>query len=268
MYNAMRVAVERVMMQIPPQILQLAFLRNLPYQGLSLQQRVIDEVINKRVRTDCNLVGGKTIQVTLQSNYHEPTVADLSQINSGTGIFSIYRIPPEARQFCDIVAVHHLQYPMPHGNGYGPPRGSTMNPLCAASQELFNSHTGGGTSPTPTAEPLQGDLVRIHPGAYVHIDWVLSCRVAYDENMTNLNPSAIDTFAKLAVLATKMYIYNNLIVELDQGFIQGGAEIQSIRNIVETYSNLEEEYYQLIPEHFQANVVDIQRFGTFMKHML
>jgi hypothetical protein len=270
MNDAMRVSMTRIKSQIPNQILEIAFRKKDagPFANLSIDEQILDEVVRERVMTDCNLMGGRTTQISLAVSMWEQTVDTHSQINSGTGPFSIYRIPADRRENCDILEIHHTHYPMPYGNGVATNRIATGGTMCAHSKNLLNSHTAGDTIQTPTAELLQGNVIRLHPGSFAHIDWVVTCRLAYDENMTNLNSSAINSFAKLCILAVKQHIYNNLIINLDAGFIQGGAEITNFRTIIEQWSDLNPEYLEELDVYFGANFMDIQRIGPLLKYMI
>ncbi len=269
MNNAVRTALSRIHQQIPPEILNATFMAGLQSDfPTTLDDQIMKLVIDAYLRQDCNLFGGRTIQIALLGSYHEPSANTRTQVNSGTGPFSIYRIPPEERFFESLVEVQGIQYPTPHGNGDGYGREGQGGTLCAANQALLNSHNGGGRSPTPTVELMQGDVIRLHPGGYTHQDWVLSCRVAHDENMTNLNPSTIDIFAKAAVLAAKIYIYTNLIVKIDRGVIRGGSELPTIRAIVEGWGDLTAEYSETLDLFSGSTMMDVQRFASYAKFAL
>ena len=269
MNNAIKIALGRVKKQIPHAVLDIVFVQKQSApRPITLDQSIINTIVMKIVQPDCNLVGGRPTQIALKQSWHETALQDTSYINAGIGPYSIYRVPAEARKDAPITEVTHVQYPMPYGNGESYGRSQAGGTICDASTALLNSHTGGGLSPTPTAELLQGDLVRLHPGGYAHIDWVLNCKVGYDENMTNLNTSAIQSFARLVVTATKQYIYNSLIIDLDRGFIEGGAEVTSIKNIVEPWVDLEEGYQEELKTYFGANMLDVTTAAILLKHML
>lgn len=269
MSNAIQVALMRIKHNIPPQILQIAFKAKQQYMwnNLSTDQEIISKVINSRVRTDCNLLGGKTIQVSLTSDMLEDVPRTASQVNSGTGPYSLYRIPPDRRDNCDITEVHRVMHPLPNAGGPSvmSSRGGT---ICDFRHELELSHTGGGIAPTPTAERLTGDLIRLHPGYYTYIDWLLVCRVAYDKNMNSLNMSSIDSFADLCTLATKMYIYNNLIIQLDRGYVEFGMDIVAVRQVIEPWSDLNDTYTEKVDDFCNGNMMDLQRIGPLIKYML
>lgn len=269
MSQAIPISLMRIKHMIPPQILQLAFMptQQHVWNNISIDQQIVDKVVNSRVRKDCNLLGGKTIQISLTGPMLEQVVQTTSQVNSGTGSFSIYRIPPDQRDFCDITEVHRVMFPLPNAGGHATTsvKGAT---ICAYTQELIHSRTGGGIPPTPTPELLSGDLVRLHPGGHTQIDWVLVCQVAYDEAMNSLNGSSVDAFAELCVLATKMYIYNQLIIQLDRSYVEYGMDIASVRQIIEPWSDLNEEYREKLNKFVNGNMMDLQRVGPLLKYML
>lgn len=269
MSNAIPIALTRIKHQVPPQILQIAFSprQQHAWNNMSMEQEIVTKVINSRVRTDCNLLGGKTVQISLLGTMLELTTVTASQMNSGTGQFSIYRIPPDQRDYSDITEVHRVMYPLPNAGGHATYTSSGSS-MCAFQNELINSRTGGGIPPTPTPELLAPDLVRLHPGGHNQIDWVLVCRVAYDEAFNSLNGSSIDAFAELGVLATKMYIYNNLIIQLDRGFVEYGMDIASVRQIIEPWGDLNELYQEKVSDFCNGNMMDIQRVGPLLKYMI
>lgn len=269
MSNAIPIALTRVKHMIPPQILQLAFRpkQQHMWNNISVEQSITKDVINSRVRTDCNLLGGKTIQVALTGDMLEQTQMTTSHVYSGTGIYSIYRIPPDKRDYCDITEVHRIKYPNPMGGG-GVVSSNQGGTICDVVREVVDSRLGGGLDATPVPELLAGDLIRLHPGGNANIVWVLVCRVAYDESFNSLNSSSIDAFAELCVLATKMYIYNQLIIDLDRGYVEYGMDIASVRQIIEPWSDLNETYREKVDDFCNGNMMDIQRIGPLLKYMV
>jgi hypothetical protein len=197
----------------------------------------------------------------------EPITNTFTQRNSGEGPFSIYRVPPDKRNNCDITEIHRVMWPLPNAGGFATrtPYGAT---ICDYSNELINSRTGAGIPPTPTGEILTGDLIRLHPAGFSHIDWVVVCRVAYDESMNHLNGSSIDAFAEMCVIATKMFIYNQLIIEIDRGYVEFGMDIVSVRQIIEPWSDLNDLYREKVNKFCNGNMMDIQRIGPLLKYAL
>ena len=268
MHNAIDVALKRIMHQIPPEILNLAFASGNPmYGGSSIHASIISNVIKGRVLSDCNLVGGRTISITLDSSWVEPTVRNDSEYYAGVGTNSIYRIPAHARDNADIVQVHHVGQPMPFNGGMQIQDARSAS-ICGYLNDLKSTWNGGGMGGSPIPEVLQGDLIRLHPGHMSHIPWVLVCRIAYDGDFNNLNIGAINKLGNLAVIATKMYVHTTTIVKLDRGYISGGAEIGIIREIISGWGDLEELYQEHLLKFTGSNALDIQRVAPLLKNMI
>lgn len=271
MHDAIFMSMTRIRSEIPYEILDLAFgskARENHFVAASIESNINNEVIQRIVRPDCNLNGGKSQQITLRSEWREQTRDNSYAINAGVGIIGLYRIPPEARSNSIITEVFHVQHPMPYGHPGLTGLAGDGATICGNNKEMYNSHTESGIRPTPNAEVLNGDIIRLHPGYMSHIDWVLSCRVAYDENLTNLNSSAVDIFSQLAVLATKRAIYQKLIISIDRAYIEGGAEIAVIKDIISQWSDLTPEYTELLKRFYGTNAMDIQRIGILARYML
>ncbi|MNY68424.1 hypothetical protein D3C86_2061840 [compost metagenome] len=71
--------------------------------------------------------------------------------------------------------------------------------------------------------------------------------MSHDPNLSNIPPSFADPFTELVILATKAFIYNRAIIELDEGAIRGGASLGRIREIVDSYADANVMY----KEHFR-----------------
>lgn len=273
MINAINVAIGRIHQRIPKEILELAFSSNTLDGYMS---RLREEVFDKFVIVDCNIGGGKTVEIELDSSWEEKVTDNK---------VTFYRIPPEIRDHRDIVEVHRIQHSI-HGNlavagmgddllGYvGMPTSVCDHGAAAkfAMSDMLESKTGIGGFPykptTPIVELVSGDLIRLSPPIYRTIRWLLICRLAFDSEMTNLNSDAIDVFANLAVLACQMKCYTNLIIKLDTGMKEFGSDIPSIRDIVSNWSDLNDTYHETKNKFLKACSLDIQRIAPIIKYAL
>ncbi len=274
MHNAIDIGIRRIEQFIPNSILQSA-LANSEYVNFGLRNAIQDDIITDVVMSDCNLGGGKTLHIPLLLEYHEPLSDEL---------YGVYRIPIEVTGGREIVEVHRLLHNprnhksfYSHSGGLNPfTMGMNSDPYCMYKQavpmamhDMVASKTGiGDHIDTPSVELLQGGLIRLHPGPRTHIDWLLTCRVAYDSNMTNLNSEGIDKFADVCLVAAKIFCYNKLIIKLDIGAIQLGSEIGSIKDIISDWSDLGEEYREKVNYFHKANSLDLQRIGSLIQYMV
>lgn len=275
MTDIIQYAIQYLYDRIPSEILGLTFnIQNgLPYNYIKSMDDIIDQtVIQRRVVKDCSIVSGKIKYITLLQAYLEEPLPDYRAMTNVIGQFSIYRIPAEVREGCPISSVMSIGYPVRNVGSIFPGDYTasecpyaTMNQMAS---EVLQSQTMSKNPPTPTPELIGSNLIRLTPSQFVHLDWVVACKLAFDENMTNLAHSAVIPFAKLVLYATQMYIYNDLIVKLDKGFIQGGAEIGAIRNIVESYQDANEKYDEELLQFRGGSTLDTKNKMIILSHML
>lgn len=253
MANAIETALKEIYIQIPREILELAFM---PRQRMiTLDKCIQDDVITPKVLYDCNIVGGRQATIVLKPDWViESQLPDNYNMYSGT-TYCIYRIPPEAREYRPIVDCISCSYPgylYGYGTGYGSIPNLGMSGVGVsmgdvACQTLSAMNGTGVASPTPIR--LSGHEVKLTPitmGYSQNVDWILTCRLAYDKEFTNLNTRALRTLAQLTVLAVKSFIYTKLIVQIDAQYLEGGQEMGIVKDIVSSYSDTYQQYQETL----------------------
>ena len=265
MINGMDTALRHIHDNIPERILQLIFTG-----GLSLDEKIKEDVIYKTVLPDCNLKGGKVIPIELHSSWAK---------NVPNEPFSLFEIPIEAREGRNIIEVHSVSENLSRGSMGGSDYAgacpsSSVNSFrqsgamiyatnaMLASKTLFN--TG---SRAPIVE-LQGNMVKLHPAPGRYIPWLLSCRVCYDTEMTNLNSAAIEKFADVCEAAVKRYCYNVLILGMDVGTIEFGADLPALKDIVTRWGDMKQEYNEACSAFAFGTKLDIRRFAPIARSMM
>ncbi len=270
MNNALDIALTRIKFSIPSQILDLAFTTRLPHEATyPVEQMILEKIIRGIVRKEANIYGGKAKQIVLLPRYKEKVKLDEQDNYTYTGPFSIYRIPPSEREGQAIVDVTGVAYRgnyagyIPHANGYA--AGVNVNTLGAG---VLDSHTFASSPPRPDVTLLSGDLIRLSPSQHSTLIWVLSCRLGYDQDFTNLNQQAIDTFTDLCVAATKMYIYNKLVIAMDKAYIDAGYENNAYKTEVDRYQDQQDRYRELLKEFAGAVLLDPDTIRPLLTYML
>lgn len=263
--NAMQYALNRVYATIPRPILEEAFEPSKHFT--SLDDRIREEVICGRVLPDCNLFAGKVTRIVLQENWAEYTTIPPMVGIITTGDYTVYRIPAKERDNKKIVSVTSLEYPpqyysgnMITYNGYNL-TGSTAGDLAC---QVITSVSGAGTLYHPTPILKEGNLVYVYPPQSAHIDWILVCRLAYDDEYSNINDSAIMPLARLIECATKIFIYNTLVLKIDAVRIEGGYEMSKFRDIVESYQDQFDKYDELLMEFRGGALLDPERMARIV----
>jgi hypothetical protein len=259
MHSAIEACFREIDRSIPIEILQRAF-PLLP--GQSLDDAIHTEVIGAHVLPDCNLMGGRKKDIVLDSRWIELAETPEPFVYGNTQSYTLYRIPAEAREFRPISKVIGVRYPYALNDGLQTPTyglslagaGTTMDGL---SSQILNSHTFGNKMVLPTPILKSGDIVQLTPNNVSHIQnvWVLECRLYYDEEFTNLNEQAIMTLMHLVRTAVEMYIYNKLIIKTDMAFLSGGQQLGKMKEIIESYSDRRELYFQLLKQFNGAAII-------------
>jgi hypothetical protein len=271
MINAVECGINNIKNMIPNFILDLAFENE---EDLDIEYSIHKNVIENMVLLNCNMVGGKTIQIDLKKEWYEPVKDE--------AMCTVYRIPSEFRDNKKIIEVHRVQYTPRNRPAYFAYSGAVqsaamfrhdprvhLSAVEKAQQVMLSSKSGiGGSMATPHPEVLHGDLIKLHPSPRIHIPWVLTCRIEYDNEMTNLNSEAVEKFAKLCVTATKIYCYNNLIEKVDIGFIKHGVEIPAVKEQINKWEGLESVYDEQVTAFSKAASLDMQRLGHLIQYMV
>lgn len=278
MISGMDTALRHIKDNIPHQIIKLIF-----SGGLSLDERLKEDVIYRTVIPDCNLKGGKVLQIPLEMAWDKSPPGQA---------FSLFEIPEVAREGRNIIEVHSIELKDRASDGgyggyvgYGGSAGGSSPSTCGASgcqghgnfansdsmiyatNSMIQSKVLNMSQGNPIPE-IMGNMVKLHPSPGSFVPWVLTCRVCYDQEMTNLNSAAIEKFADIAVVATKRYCYNKMIMGLDAGAIEFGTELPVLKDIISQWGDLKDMYNEACSSFATATKLDIRRFEALARSMM
>lgn len=272
MHNAIEACMRKITYSIPEQILLKAFPVG---PNMTLTDAILNEVIIPRVLEDCNLMGGRRKDIVLKSAWVEPSSTPAPFIWGNSMTFSLYRVPPEAREHQPITKVLGLRFPYALYDGLQAPWGGPGSVLSGTTMDALNSqilgsHTYSGVMELPTPILRSGNLVQLGPNnisQLQNVDWILECRLGYDEEFTNINEQAIMPLVDLVTCAVKSYIYNTLIIKTELAFLEGGQQLGEMKRICESYADQEDRYNDLMrafngastildPERRRARIMD------------
>jgi len=270
MKNVINLITRNLYMRIPKEILTVAF--------HDLQQetnRTIDSLIKEYIIIDvvlahCNLYAGKTKKIVLYEQFGK-RIDDTMMVASMSGSYGVYTIPPEAREYRPISVVLDVAYPtttalfgtFPNVNNVGR---SVANGI----DEALSSFTHAPAYVTPQPQLIDGDsgIVQLSPPASIHVDWILSCMLAYDNEFSNISPNMLTSLKKMTEYATKAFIYNTLFIRINQGYLQGGVQLESIRSIVESYADSNTEFEAALLKFRGASVFTTEGLAEMCSLMI
>ena len=266
MASAIELALQHINFNIPNHILRLAFTDS-RFPSATIEDNIKNLVLYQKVMTDCNLVGGRYKLVTLLKTNMVSTPPDTNPWNfSGTqGI--LYRIPPEERDYVDIMSVIGL-VPFGYLTAAGFPIQSIYSSdMVHEALNLIRAYTGDGFIPKPHVDVVGVDIIRIYPSTVITSDWVAGVNLAYDTEFTNMQVNALQVFRELVLEAVKMFIWTNQIVIMEQGRMQFGTALEAVQSIIEGYSDANEKYLELLEKFSGAVKMSperIERLAQFM----
>lgn len=261
MFNPIKIALTEVVSNIPPEILEMA-VRKYNYRTgnyVTIAGFVNRAIVHDRVAGLCNLSAGRIKTIPLRMEWLESRPSDHAGYAGDDGPYSLFRIPPAVRDNLPITGVISVQYPYNTylGGGIGDLNmGTGGYNLNEQISEILNSYTLATPRNHPVARALNGDLIQLTPTQYAHQTWLLTVRLAFDDQFTNLHENGAKTLAKLIVLATKQWCYTNLIVDIDRAVQECGADLPTVKSIVEEYRDAGKEFEETLVQWQGCGLID------------
>jgi len=254
MINTIIYCLKAIKLNIPIQILNETFLRASESKFKSLDSILKESVIVDIVLARTNLYSGKLKKIDLKEEY-------MTNLNSPETIrlgmeYSCYSIPPEVREYRNITSVIGVAYPIANFL-YSDNRAQTFNSIQNKTLELYEN-TFGRPIIYPTPFLHDNNMVRLEPQIYTSKPWLLTCMLEFDSNFTNMNINLVDPLSALCICATKILVYNQLRIPMNQAYIHGGSELGAFKEIVDSYSTALEDFEKLLMDFRGAASFDKQ----------
>lgn len=237
--NAIIYAINMIKNSIPREILNIAFISNISYKTVipvTTDSRIKELVIYGRVFDDINIIGGTHITVPLDGlpqDYIENNAVAIT-------------IPKSRTQGRSILTVHSVAF------GANAVSGFISNPLrenseiANVNQQMMNSVNSIPYISEAQVTLLSENTVMIQGINIMTGMMYLRCEIENDSNLNNIKRRSYLAFGKLCLLATKSYIYSSTVIPMDIGFIEGGATLNKLRDIIESYEADEEAYLEFL----------------------
>ena len=223
--NTIDYFINQIQYAIPIEILDLALSReaNSNYRLPQNIHTLIRHRILPRLITDFNITMG--VEVTF--NVNECTVV------ANSNDFTLLSIPEKILQGRDMMNIMEII-----SDSYSTQTRNT--PL-----EVLERNTTGSfdASTLLKLEPISRNEFIVKAGTS-DIVGTVRITVGYSNNLKEINPRYLMWLSNLAVKVAKAYIYNSLIVKLNEGKIYYGHEISIVKDIIDSYSDENSEYME------------------------
>ena len=256
-------ALNELKFTIPLPILQKVFIRRVSRwqaKHVSLNERIMEEVIRPRVFQDTNIAYGQTIFVDL-------SLCPVEQVQQYA---TVYRIPKELTHGRSILSALSVAYGIP---GTGAVIGGMVNAgksaIQAATNALARSQEQMPVTSTANVQLIAENTILIRDTLRMTGNLYLRCVIEQDERMSHLHYKNIPVLKQLVTYAVKSFIYNTYLIEMDMAELAGGQELGRFSDIIESYADAEELYQETLKEKYARAAVStdypaIQRYIKLM----
>lgn len=276
--NALMYAMSEIGAQIPAEILQAAFTideQPTTVNLTTLDDKILRKCLRKRVLVDANIVGG--IETIIPLNNIPPAYYENN--------YTVYQIPPELTMDKEIISALSITA-LPanagfnngalDGSAYGYPNGgngvygSSFNPLTSIANRIGDSAAIGGMVHNAHLELVGYNTVLVY--AHYRTLAYMGMRVVLENesNLNNIQPRSFKNLSMLCVLGVKAYIYNKLIIAINNGYLSGGQDLGMFKSIIDGYSSAEEDYRTYLREVWAgvAYMNDTTRYNRLLGSMI
>lgn len=261
--SAIKYAIDRVFLEVPIDILNLAFMRKATVYKVNttIAQQIEDLVLKPIVLTDINLIGGMSLSVSVDKcsvNFYE-----LNYSNINVVINVPYTLTNNKKITNALSVVCSAADPSRYNNTNNMVK-RLLNNKEQNDSLMLNSQT------FTNLEIIGPNTILLHDNAIMLPNCYLNVIVENNENLSNIQPASYPSFSEMVTLAVKSYIYNKLVIELDKGAIYYGHDINKVGDIVSDYADAYEEYKTFLKEKWAkiSFMNDNVNYSKFLKAMV
>ncbi len=242
--NAIQKSISDLKYLIPKAILEAAFVEQSGFgminhrSPVSIDYRIREEIVEARVMADVNLVSGQETTIPMAN-----VVPEHFPLNR-----TVWRIPFDLTSNRKITKVYSLII----GTGYN---SASLNTNMQGGGEL-SSAADGLLDSWKSIPNISNANIRLIGENTIMADQLypsnpslfLRCVLENDSEFNNLPAASVPKFSKLVELATKAYIYNTLILQIDSAQLEGGRELGRFLEIVDGYADSNEMYQEYLKD--------------------
>ncbi|QVW55196.1 hypothetical protein pEaSNUABM29_00152 [Erwinia phage pEa_SNUABM_29] len=262
--NVIDYCLRKIRRDIPEPILRAAFVPdNLKLLGIasSVDDQVQQKVIREYLIPEVSRLG----------QYQEVDLEGIPWDNDTQDYFSrIYYLDDIKTGGRPILDAHIAVTPVA-GQAYTlPPAGSYLDGatsgVLASTQQVVDSQSAFPRIASPEVDVLGPNTIRIKdPGMFVY-STKLAVKYELSPELNEIKPAFYPLVADLAVFATKQYIYNKLIFDMDSGKLENGMEFGAFKNVIENYSDAGQMFDDSVPK-LQRGLVHNDNIGNRWNYM-
>lgn len=204
--------------------------------NISLDQMIEDIVIRDHVKVDLDLCSG--IETTIDISSHVAEYID--------DYNCIYRLDEQLLGGRMLINVIEILYGDGNLRRIDATRGCGASSMTGSIEGMLNVHLPIPKVSSARVSIIEHNTILVADTMRIPYRLYLKCTVAHEKSMNDLNKAYAGTFFKLVLLATKAYVYNTLVINVDESVVRSGVEIGRYREKLDEYSDAFELYNECL----------------------
>lgn len=245
---------------IPNEILEETFItpyRNNYYKPMSMDAKIHENVIVRRVLPDLNLTYGLTIKIPISKcHVSRHDVTDTYYSNYSDFIISV---PPDVTNNRKIVTVLGIAITdtILYDGSYTGFYWNNGSSILTATQNLANANSTTSTMLyNAKCEMISPNSFICRYQGYLPLHAVVTLLIEHDDNLSDIKTTSYNYIIQLIELACKAYIYNFLKIKIDRAKLDSGSDLGAFAEIVDSYADANQMYLELREEALKRSFMN------------
>ncbi len=270
MTDTVSYAITRIKRAIPKALLDEAFLpqRYEPGRKTRMYGNVLAQSIDDQIKTKI-IDGFLAVDLDNFAGVEDTLPLHLADRISYDTWNVTYRFDSRLIGNRTINKVHEVLYGMQSGYGagnYGPlsPQGNKMSHVM---RDISRAAFGAPTTGTAYVELIGPNTILINDSNALSSFAYVRCTLSFDDTFSEIKPVYRNSFAEVAVAAAKAFVYNTLVIDVDEGVIRSGKTMGRFREILDSYSDSLQVYDDLMDTKMRKIMIlnDTEEYRKVMK---
>lgn len=268
--DAVSYCVSKIRQHIPRQLLDEAFKpqRYDPIRSVRRYDNVLSQSLDDLIRTKImeGMVGIDLEQIAGTEDLIPISMAERIPYDPWN---VVYRFNKKDLGGRNIIKVHEilLGYNLGFGvGGYGE-QNRSKDMLTSVARDISRATTGVESTGSAYVELIGPNTVLVNDINIISGYTTLRCTLTYDKLFNEIKPAYRRDLAALSVLAAKAYIYNHLVIDVDEGVIRAGKTLGSFKQTLDKYEDSIQMYEEMIDTTISKIAImnDTEQYRKVMK---
>lgn len=268
--DAVSYCVSKIRQHIPRQLLDEAFKpqRYDPIRSVRRYDNVLSQSLDDLIRTKImeGMVGIDLEQIAGTEDLIPVSMAERIPYDPWN---VVYRFNKKDLGGRNIIKVHEilLGYNLGFGvGGYGE-QNRSKDMLTSVARDISRATVGVESTGSAYVELIGPNTVLVNDINIISGYTSLRCTLTYDKLFNEIKPAYRRDLAALSVLAAKAYIYNHLVIDVDEGVIRAGKTLGSFKQTLDKYEDSIQMYEEMIDTTISKIAImnDTEQYRKVMK---